>query len=106
MRSHMAAYRLGRRSGRSMPKFAIVKMTVSQLPNLPETWWSLLQLLGACLLIAVILAHVAEAFGLFPSMGWGRPDTIGHYIDLVSALGGSILLPTGYIARRVRAKRF
>jgi hypothetical protein len=70
-----------------------------------RTWWSLLQLLGACLLALVILAHVAEAFGLFPSMGWGRPGTIGHYIDLVSALGGSILLPTGYIARLARAKR-
>jgi len=69
-----------------------------------RTWWSLLQLLGACLLTLVIFAHVAEAFRLFPSMGWGRPDTIGHYIDLVSALGGSILLPTGYIGRRVRAK--
>ena len=53
----------------------------------------------------VVLAHVAETFGLFPSMGWGRRDTMGHYIDLVSALGGSILLPTGYIGRRVRAKR-
>src|SRR5262244_2646537 len=31
----MTAYRLGRRSGRSMPKFAIVNMTISQLPNLP-----------------------------------------------------------------------
>jgi hypothetical protein len=68
-----------------------------------RTW--LLQLLGACLLALVVLAHVAEAFGLFPSMGWGRRDTMGHYIDLVSALGGSILLPTGYIGRRVRAKR-
>ena len=70
-----------------------------------RTWWSLLQLLGACLLALVILAHVAETFGLFPSMGWGRRDTMGHYIDLVSALGGSILLPTGYIGRRVRVKR-
>ena len=70
-----------------------------------RTWWSLLQLLGACLLALVVLAHVAEAFGLFPSLGWGRRDTMGHYIDLVSALGGSILLPTGYIGRRVRAMR-
>ena len=69
-----------------------------------RTWWSLLQLLGACLLALVILAHVAETFGLFPSMGWGRRDTMGHYIDLVSALGGSVLLPAGYIGR-VRVKR-
>jgi hypothetical protein len=71
-----------------------------------RTWWSLLQLLGACLLAIVVLAHVAETFGLFASMGWGRFDTMGHYIDLVSALCGSILLPAGYIGRRVRAKRF
>jgi len=64
-----------------------------------------LQLLGACLLTAVVLAHVAETFELFPSMGWGRSETMGHYIDLVSALGGSVLLPTGYIGDRVRAKR-
>ena len=70
-----------------------------------RTWWSRMQLLGACLLALVVLTHVAETFGLFPSMGWGRRDTIGHYIDLVSSLGGSILLPTGYIGRRVRVKR-
>jgi uncharacterized membrane protein len=70
-----------------------------------RTWWSFLQLLGACLLTAVVLAHVAETFELFPSMGWGRSDTMGHYIDLVSALSGSILLPTGYIGGRVWAKR-
>ena len=70
-----------------------------------RTLWSLLQLLGASLLALVVLAHVAEAFGLFPSMGWGRRDTVGHYIDLVSALSASILLPIGYIGRRLRAKR-
>ena len=54
---------------------------------------------------AVVLVHAAETFELLPSMGWGKHDTIGHYIDLASALGGSILLAIGYIGRRIRAKR-
>jgi hypothetical protein len=59
----------------------------------------LLQLLGAVLLIAVVLVHVAEEFRLVPWMGWGLPDSAGHYVDLVCALSGSTLLPLGYLLR-------
>jgi hypothetical protein len=38
-------------------------------------------------LIVVALTHVAEAFNIFPSMGWGLPDSPGHYLDLASAVG-------------------
>ena len=58
------------------------------------------QLAGASLLLVVIFAHVCEAFGFLASLGWGRPDTVGHYIDLVSAIAGAILLPIGYFGRR------
>jgi hypothetical protein len=53
------------------------------------------QLLGAVLLVMVVFTHVAETFHLFPSMGWVFSESPGHYIDLISAVGGLILLPTG-----------
>jgi hypothetical protein len=61
---------------------------------------SFIQLFGAGCLIVVVLAHVAERFHLFPCMGWGLPDSAGHYLDLVSAFGGLILFPIGYLSRR------
>lgn len=64
-----------------------------------KTTWAMMQLAGAGLLLVVIFAHVCEAFGFFPSLGWGRPTTAGHYIDLVSAVAGSVLLPFGYFGR-------
>jgi hypothetical protein len=63
---------------------------------------SFIQLLGAGCLIIVVLAHVAERFDVFPSMGWGLPETTGHYVDLVSAGAGLILLPAGYLLRKTR----
>lgn len=64
--------------------------------NLP----ALLQLIGAGGLLIVVLTHVAETFRLFPFMGFGRPDSIGHYLDLASAVAGLSLLFAGYAARR------
>jgi hypothetical protein len=55
------------------------------------TVWRLLQLLGAVYLMAVVLAHVAEAFCLFPEMGWGQPDSARYYLDLFGAALGLIL---------------
>jgi hypothetical protein len=37
-------------------------------------------------LLVVVLTHVAEALHLFPAMGWGEPDSAGHYVDLASAV--------------------
>jgi hypothetical protein len=70
-----------------------------------RTAWSLMQLLGACCLMIVVFTHVAEAFSLFPRMGWGLPDSAGHYIDLVSAIAGLTLLPIGFLARRFARRR-
>jgi hypothetical protein len=44
----------------------------------------------------VILAHICEAFGIFPWMGWGSEGSMGHYLDLRSALLGLTLFPLGY----------
>ena len=58
----------------------------------------------ACLLI-VVLTHVAEAVHIFPAMGWGLPNSVGHYLDLVSAILGVTLLLLGFITRALtRAK--
>jgi hypothetical protein len=37
-----------------------------------------LVLFGAACLIIVVLTHVAETFGICPSMGWGQPNTAGQ----------------------------
>jgi hypothetical protein len=31
--------------------------------------------------LVVVLTHVAEKLDLFPVMGWGLPDSPGHYLD-------------------------
>ena len=61
---------------------------------------ALVQLAGAVCLLVVMFAHISEAFGLLPSMDWGQPNTPGHFIDLVSAVTGVILLAVGYFSRK------
>jgi len=68
-----------------------------------QTVGALLQLLGAGCLVVVVLAHVCEALHLFPSMGWGLQDSLGHYLDLSSALLGLALFPAGYLAYALRS---
>jgi hypothetical protein len=58
--------------------------------------WSFLQLIGAGCLVIVALTHVSEALDLFPWMRWGRESSLGHYLDLSSAVLGLTLFPTGY----------
>ncbi len=52
----------------------------------------LLQLFGLACLVMVVLTHIAERLHVLPSMGWGLPDSPGHYLDLVSAILGCALL--------------
>jgi hypothetical protein len=58
------------------------------------------QTLGALGFLIVILAHVCEALRLFSSMGWGRPSSAGHYLDLAGAAAGLSLVPIGYMLSR------
>jgi len=51
-----------------------------------------LALAGCACLIIVVLTHVAEQYGIWPSMGWGLPNGPGHYLDLISAMAGLGLL--------------
>jgi hypothetical protein len=62
-----------------------------------KTVASFLQLLGAGCLVIVVLTHLAESLHLFPWMNWGRPRSIGHYLDFWSAVLGLTLFPVGYL---------
>jgi hypothetical protein len=62
-----------------------------------KTASSCLQLLGAGCLMVVVLTHVAEALHLFPNLQWGLPQSVGHYVDLWSAVLGVALFPVGYL---------
>jgi hypothetical protein len=66
-----------------------------------KTVWSFLQLIGAGCLLVVGLCHVCEALHLFPSMHWGFQHSVGHYLDLWSAVLGLTLFPAGYIGARL-----
>ena len=53
--------------------------------------------LGFVCLVIVVLTHVAERLRILPSMGWGLPDSPDHYLDLVSAVLGCMLLVAGIV---------
>jgi len=58
---------------------------------------SFLQVFGAGCLMIVVFTHLFETLHLFPSMNWGRPRSVGHYLDFWSALLGLTLFPLGYL---------
>src|SRR5436853_3292187 len=63
-----------------------------------------LQLLGAGCLVVVVLTHTTEALRLFPAMQWGEPHSVGHYLDLSSAILGVTLLVLAVALRVVRVR--
>ena len=64
-----------------------------------------LLLLALVCLAIVAFTHVAEWLQLFPGMGWGLPDSPGHYLDLVIAALGGALLIAGMIWISFNARR-
>lgn len=62
------------------------------------------QLIGAVCLMVVVIAHLCEALGWFPWMHWGLEHSVGHYIDLVAAIGGLALFPIGYLFGALRGR--
>jgi hypothetical protein len=48
----------------------------------------------------MLLTHVAERLRILPGMGWGLPNSPGHYLDLMSAIVGIVLLLAACIVRR------
>jgi hypothetical protein len=59
-----------------------------------------LRLIGSALLLVVVASHLAEKFQWLAWMGWGLPDSPGHYIDLVSAILGASLFAGGLLLPR------
>ena len=55
---------------------------------------------GSLCWLIVVLTHVAERWHIVPAIGWGLPDSPGHYLDLASALGGAALLLAALIVHR------
>ena len=58
---------------------------------------STLQALGIGCFGVMALTHVFEKFSILPELGWGRPHSVGHFIDLVAALLGVTLVTTGFL---------
>src|SRR5579863_1085889 len=71
-----------------------------------KTLGSFLQMVGAgCLLIVVVLSHFCEALHLLAWMRWGDRHSVGHYLDLGSAVLGFILFPVGYLFHAVSERK-
>src|SRR5437899_6117896 len=62
-----------------------------------RTLGSFLQLLGAGCLMMVILTHLCEALHVFSWMHYGQEHSVGHYLDLLSAVLGVTLFSIGYL---------
>ena len=70
-----------------------------------KTLTSLAQLFGAACLLLVVLAHVCEALNVLPALRWGSDDSVGHWLDLWSAIFGVTLFPLGYLLHAIGGKR-
>ncbi len=64
-----------------------------------------LLLLGLSCLTIMVFTHLAERLRLFSGMGWGLPDSPGHYLDFVSAVLGCALLISGMVWISLNARR-
>jgi hypothetical protein len=69
-----------------------------------KTVCSLLQVLGSGCLVVVVFTHVCEALGLFRWMHWGLEHSVGHYVDLLSAVLGLTLFPVGYLCYALKTR--
>jgi hypothetical protein len=69
-----------------------------------KTMISFVQLLGAGCLVIVVLTHLSEALHLFPWMNWGRPHSVGHYLDFWSAVLGVSMFPVGYLLHSLKKR--
>ena len=64
-----------------------------------------LLVVGAGFFLLVVLTHICEALDLLPWMRWGRPDSVGHYLNLCSAILSLTLVSLGYVLTRRRGRR-
>lgn len=75
-----------RRGGRRIPRWRD-KMTRK------------LALYGCGLLLIVVLTHVAEIWQIFPFMGWGQPDSPGHYLAMAFAISAAGCFLASFVVR-------
>ena len=61
-----------------------------------------LQAFGIGCFAIMAATHVFEAFSVLPTLGWGRPDSGGHFIDLIAALLGVALVAASFLLRGYR----
>jgi hypothetical protein len=66
---------------------------------------SFLQILGAGCVVVVVLTHIFEALRVFSWMRWGGDNSVGHYVDLSSALLALALFPAGYLLYAVSDRK-
>lgn len=64
-----------------------------------KTLPSFMQFAGASFMLVVVFAHICEGFSILAFMGWGKEGTIGHYLDLSSAILGVTLFAVGSVLR-------
>ena len=57
---------------------------------------SVLQAMGLGCFGVMALTHVFEAFSILPALGWGKPHSVGHFIDLVAAVLGVTFVTTSF----------
>jgi hypothetical protein len=60
---------------------------------------SALQAFGIGCFAIMAATHVFEEFSLLPALGWGRPESVGHFIDLTAALLGVALVAASFLLR-------
>ena len=58
-----------------------IAANIAKLPWSAMTAERWLLAFGFGCLAVVVLTHIAEKLNLFPVMGWGLPDSPGHYLD-------------------------
>jgi len=56
---------------------------------------------AAVCFVVVALVHLFEGLRLFPAAGWGQPRSVGHYLDLVSAILGLTFLMAAFVTETV-----
>jgi hypothetical protein len=93
---------------------ALTKATVATIAAILLGVWSafrlrrslggVLQFIGALGCLIVAGAHICEALQVLPSMGWGHPNTVGHYLDLSGAVLAIMLFPLGVILQWRRSR--
>jgi len=63
---------------------------------------SALQAVGVGCFAVVAATHIFEEFSVLPALGWGRPNSVGHFIDLTAALLGVALVAASLLPRSDR----